>query len=567
MPTIRLPLIGANSQRNPDAYNNTSKDCRYVNCVVKTAPNPTTRKNEFFLEKRIGLEAVSTVDGTNNGCATLVSGGIRYSTFQTASASRVFSGTTLIGTADIAVGLLPLNVGLTQISEVSLAGTRFLFFSHSRQETNPAGTGIYYFDTTLTIGTTTFTGDLNSSTSITNISSAANLRVGQRVTHANIPAGTRITVINGTTLTISAAATATAATQTITQEHLSKIMSANMPTKTTGKVFAMNGRVFFLDTVNYRIYQTAFNDPQTVNSQDYISLDYMADLAVGIQQNGMTAYGFGQNSIEIFNYAGNASGSQLTRAGVVDNGCPLISFSPNCVLNGVLYFVSFNGGIYRMSESSPQKISTPAIDAILASAASQSSSNSGVYIDGFYYDGRPFISVVSATNLGATPTVTSTFWYDIELNVWTEQKFTVSSTDRPVRLNSVGELRQTGAILCAALGKTYKLDFASPVYQDDSSTMTMTMQLGNSDLGTGKRKFFKRAWLVGDTQSDGTVTLEYSDDDYASWVTAGTFDLTNLGISINRLGSSRKRAWRLTDANNQAGRYQALDIEYEVGTS
>ena len=566
MPTIRLPLVGANSQRNPDAYNNTSKDCRYVNCVVKTAPNPITRKNEFFLEKRIGLEAVSTVDGTNLGNSILTVGATRYSTFQTATSARVFSGTTLIGTSDSMITVSPENVGLAQVAELSLGGVRHIFFSHPRPGLAPGAQGVYYYDTSVSVGTTTFTGDLNSNTSITNVSSTTNLRKGQRLTHANIPAGARITDISGTTVTISAAATATAPTETITQEHLSKIMSANFPTKPTGHIFSLNGRVFALDVANGRIYQSAFNDPQTWSSGDYISLDYLPDTAAAIRQNGMTAYGFGQNSIEIFQYAGNASGSQLTRVGVTDNGGALTSICTAVTNNGVMYFVGFNGGVYRMSETSPQKISTSIIDSIMASAASQAV-NQTPYIDAFYYDGRPFLSVVGATNLtSAGGTVHYTFWYDIELNVWTEQKFTVTS-DRAIRLNSVGAYRMTDAILFAPLGKTYKLDYVSPVYQDDSSSMTMTMQLGNSDLGTGKRKFFHKAWLVGDTQSSGTVTLEYSDDDYANWVTAGTFALANLERPIVGLGSSHKRAWRLTDANNQAGRYQALDIEYDVGTN
>ena len=565
MPKIRLPLVGANSQRNPDAYNNTSKDCRYVNCVIKTAPNPLTRKTELFLEKRVGVEAISTVDGTNFGCGVLVSGGTRYSVFQTASSGRIFSDTTLIGTTDSITGLPPQNMGPCQVSEVSLSGTNYLFFASPRQAFTTVTQAIYYLDTTVT--GSTVTADTNSNTSLTNVSSTTNLRKGQRVTGTRIAANTRITDINGSTVTISIAATGTAAGDTITYERVSKILSANFPTKAAGQVFSLNGRLFALDTTNGRIYQSNFNDPQTWAADGFTSLDYLADIGVFIQRNGMTCYGFGQDSIEIFQYAGNASGSQLNRVGVVDNGVPVASFNPAVTLNGVLYFVGFNGGVYRMSENAPQKISTAVIDAIMASGNAQSIAQAP-YIDKFYYDGRPFLSVTGVTNAGGgSVSATYTFWYDIESNVWTEHAFTISSTNRPFRFSSIGEFRQVGCISLGPLGKTYKLDFLSPVYQDDSSTLTMTAQLGNSDLGDPRRKFFHKAWLVGDTQSAGTVTLEYSDDDYATWVTAGTFNLTNLGIPICRLGSSRKRAWRLTDANNQAGRYQALDIEYEVGTN
>ena len=63
---------------------------------------------------------------------------------------------------------------------------------------------------------TTFTGDTNSSTSITNVSSVTGLDIGMSITGTGIPDGTVITAIVATTLTISIAATATSAGVTFT---------------------------------------------------------------------------------------------------------------------------------------------------------------------------------------------------------------------------------------------------------------------------------------------------------------------------------------------------------------
>ncbi len=63
----------------------------------------------------------------------------------------------------------------------------------------------------------TFTGDLTSgSTTIANVSSESGLVVGQSITGAGIPAGTTIATVGTTTLTLSQAATATAATVPLT---------------------------------------------------------------------------------------------------------------------------------------------------------------------------------------------------------------------------------------------------------------------------------------------------------------------------------------------------------------
>lgn len=62
------------------------------------------------------------------------------------------------------------------------------------------------------------------------------------------------------------------------------------------------------------------------------------------------------------------------------------------------------------------------------------------------------------------------------------------------------------------------------------------------------------------------ATLEYSDDDYQNWTTAGTFDLTTSNPRIYRCGSFKGgRAWRLTHSANTAFRAQALKFEYKEG--
>jgi hypothetical protein len=89
------------------------------------------------------------------------------------------------------------------------------------------------------------TGDLNSSTSITNVVNADRYAVGMTIAHANIPGGTTITAIAGSTLTISAAATATTVgvTLTITGRalYVRDAMSANVQTTTKSSIDIIYG--------------------------------------------------------------------------------------------------------------------------------------------------------------------------------------------------------------------------------------------------------------------------------------------------------------------------------------
>ena len=93
----------------------------------------------------------------------------------------------------------------------------------------------------------------------------------------------------------------------------------------------------------------------------------------------------------------------------------------------------------------------------------------------------------------------------------------------------------------------------------------MTIQTARLNHGTDKRKFESSIRLIADTQSSGTTTLEVSDDDYGSWVTLGTFDMTKMDKRITRCGSYRERAYRLTHSANTAWRGQALEIELDMG--
>ena len=73
--------------------------------------------------------------------------------------------------------------------------------------------------------------------------------------------------------------------------------------------------------------------------------------------------------------------------------------------------------------------------------------------------------------------------------------------------------------------------------------------------------------MIADTQSAGTATLEKSDDDFNTWQTLGTFDMTQQKKRIPRAGSHLgARAYRLTHSYNGPFRATHLEIDYYVGS-
>lgn len=579
MPKARLPLVPQHTTRGTNASANVAKDGRIINGIITVAPNPIARSAEVFIEKRVGMVALNAflVGQYKYGISSVpnVAGaGFVYTTasavapgLSSAGVTNVYRGTTLLGTSDSEAGFQ-----IPHIVSAKLSGTTFVFFSHGgyrASETN--GGSVYYYDTSVDTGTSTFTADTTSGSPIlSNVSSTTNLRVGQRLSGTGIHADARIAAggISGTNVTMTNNASASNPTVTITQQWLSKIMSPNFPSRPYGPVQSVNGRIFVADRSSGAIYQSALNDPQTWSASEYIATDSNADALVTIENLGGSIYAISQNSIEKFSYANNASGSQLSRASsITTTGAQDFAHNVATSFMGAIYFYGFRGGIYRLGGSGIQNISTAPIDSIMESAVQAAGSSKNIFVDGFYYSGRPFLSVGCVA--GSTAARLYQFFYDITNNVWLEQSFEMSSSVA-CRLVVAGiEENDTCYILPVSdLGTLHRLNFGSPVYQDDGNAYTLTIQLPRSDLGTINRKFIKSVGWVGDTQSSGTMTLAYSDDDGANFTTAGTFDKTNPNIRIYRLGSHKGgRIYRLTDSHNSACRLQAIDIEYEAAST
>ena len=80
------------------------------------------------------------------------------------------------------------------------------------------------------------------------------------------------------------------------------------------------------------------------------------------------------------------------------------------------------------------------------------------------------------------------------------------------------------------------------------------------------RKFMSRFSLIGDRPSaDSNVTLYWSDDDYQTYSSSIAVSMNDVNPQLTRLGSSRRRAWKLTHTDNTPLRLEALEVTYTVG--
>ena len=83
-------------------------------------------------------------------------------------------------------------------------------------------------------------------------------------------------------------------------------------------------------------------------------------------------------------------------------------------------------------------------------------------------------------------------------------------------------------------------------------------------LNKGRGFIVNSIELLADDQASGTTTLETSKDDYASFQTIGTYDMTQQRKRIHSCGYYRNHIIpRLTHSANTAWRGQALVIDWE----
>jgi hypothetical protein len=555
MPSVRIPLVGSFNRREPRP-DSSAKDQRFRGGLVRVAKNQIAQSITAYFEKRPGISTGSTIDSGNT--LYLAKNSINSNTIDhcrvsvSSSTSRVFVGTTLVGVTE--------SPHIIQyITQVSINGEVMYLLAPFY---GGSVVGAYYIGETGMSGNATFTADTsNGSAVLANVSSTTGLVIGQKLSGTGIPANTRIlTIDSATQVTMTANATATNATVTVTRERMSKIINSVFTAfVSVGPFVEMDGTVYIADADGF-VRGSDLNSVSNWTEINKIPADMEADELIGVARYKNHILAFGKKSTEWFFNNGNSSGSLLSRRPEYFSKIGAqASAGPFSQVGDYLFFYGSDGGCYVMDGAAPRKISNEFIDSVLFAGGGYAA----VIVDAFYYKGKPLVQFLG-TNGGGVSAISSSvsqFWYDIEHGVWVEPNISVST-----RIDgSVFSSSPSITIPMAAVtdGKVYAFQSG---YEDIGSAFSMVIQLARQDFGSGNRKFLKSIELVADTQASGTTTLEISKDDFATFTTIGTFDMTAAKKIIYRCGSFTGGAsLRLTHSANTAWRGEALIVEYDMG--
>lgn len=310
----------------------------------------------------------------------------------------------------------------------------------------------------------------------------------------------------------------------------------------------MDGYAFIMDAKG-RVWNSDLNSVTAWTAASFVSANSYPDSGVAVVRSGNKILAMGTESVQFFYTNPNGTGalSPLSRIETMTLKVGCVSADAITQLDNAVYWVGSSAqsgfSVYQY-ENGVSRISTPEIEAILIIAGAGSTSLSSIKLYG-----RSFV-IVTAGSI--------TFVYCVEEKAWHEWSSTVPLWYRCAGISS-GSTQVTYSISNASTtGKVFTINPNSYVFQDDGAVYTAVVQ--TSQFGEGNKKTrWDYIQLTCDTQSSASpLAISKSDDDYATFQTLGTVDLSQPLPRLNRCGAAYRRAWSFSHSANTPMRLEAM---------
>lgn len=348
---------------------------------------------------------------------------------------------------------------------------------------------------------------------------------------------------------------------------LTQITDGNFPVNLTGHVAHLDGFMFVM-TQDGKIYNSNLNSVSVWSADGFISDDNYADVGTGLARIGDNIAAFGRESNSLYRNAGNPSGSPLQRIPGSASKVGASLFLPTATarknivnVGDTVYWIGIDSitgriALYRLEGGTPKPVSDAQTDNYLAN-------NTATGIAGaFSMYGQTHVLLQTNGTTAPCFCVDTNIWWTFQVGPTGAQYFSAiaGSPSGAVATGTGG-----GAGAASSLWNTT----SNGGWQDSNANYVVSIQTAPLDFGASQRKFFKSAEIIGDVSAaSSSLTLTYSDDDYASFGGSVTLDASaGNRARATRLGSSRRRSFRIVESSNRAFRAEALEIVYEVGAT
>ena len=597
---VRIPFVSAHQSRDESA----SKDQRYINCYVDYAKVAVTDDKTLFLTKRPGVSPYST---TTSG----VGRGVWY--FK--GHMYHVTGTTLYRDN---VSIKTLTAGLTApcgAVEV-LAPTEALFLcdgfaawlimpdgtiSDIEQAFNnwAANTDYAYWDRVVptTYATQTYWWYVTTPNTVNSIAKSGS---SEPSWPASPTPGTTTVIDGGITWTCGGSYTSKARTYTnraysvgdlvkpsslvttyyyrcikagTTTAEPSWSLIADSVTTQNGVEFEwmgvfggfpsphiaqpcyLDGYVFLAAKETADVYNSYTVHPWSWNPGEFISADSFSGVITALARYNNYLSAFGEDNMELFYDAANATGSPLKRhdSFIMQTGTP----APYAIIQSEMMMAwvgtSSLGGktIWLMDGFDPNDIGNVYISRLLTAETNpQDIRGYGLRLDGHLF----FVLMLPTANKTLVLDIGTTLWYEWAYDgVDFPFIFYTTKNETIVVQHNNGEL--------FSLLKSNYVDTVDTV----AVPIDMTVITSKIDFDNRYRKFIHSIDLIGDLNTT-TCTVQWSDDDYQTWNTGYSLSLATRP-RITQAGTTRRRAFKITHTDNTPCRLEGLELVVTQGVN
>lgn len=314
----------------------------------------------------------------------------------------------------------------------------------------------------------------------------------------------------------------------------------------------------FIMTTNARLHNGDLNSLSAWTLDQYAPVDQIPDIGVGCTRHRQTIMAFCKQHFEVFRNAGNSSGSPLGRIEELTQLIGCTSYEGITQISDTVFFSGTskqgNISIYKYDGGKAVPVSPPEIDQQLVL-----SGPSNIFLSSIGFYGRSFV-VVLASN--------TTFVYCLEENNWHEWSSTVPLWYKTAGVSSGATMVNYAVTNLNTGGKVYVFNPSAATYQDDGVAYTALIQTEKLNFGNSKRKFLHAIEVLSDQEtSTSDLSVAWSDDDYQTFNTPQTVDLTSDHPTLRRCGTFRNRSFKLSHSANTPMRLQGMDLTMTEGVA
>jgi hypothetical protein len=321
-----------------------------------------------------------------------------------------------------------------------------------------------------------------------------------------------------------------------------------------GKPEHMDGFMFQLTGAN-RIVNSDLNSLANWTATNYETKLIRQDEPAGLAKCGSIILTFGNETVEAWYNAGNATASPLKNIPQLAEGLGLGVSTPSAFTSGSRHYYATLGrriffvgrraagalgaiptgvSVFSFDGSRFEKVSTPAVDKILQGRRVDHISTVSV-------SGQT--AVAFSLGIPASTTQRALMFFP-EWNDWAEwTSIYAQFANDGTRFLGIDTSRKQSYFA------------ATDTWQDNAVDFDSIIQFEIPNEKGSALKFMRMCGLDGTIERNAsTISIEFSDDDGVTWQTARTIDRTALKQNLYRCGSYRRRFVRITNASNFQGR-------------